>query len=102
MRPQSLRPLLQPRSGAGKGRPSVAWIEWIDERDATGLLRELYEQYRGRAGIDHILKIHSLNPESMRGHYQYYHHIMHGPSGLSRAEREMIAVVVSAVNHCRY
>ncbi|MCA1605632.1 MAG: carboxymuconolactone decarboxylase family protein [Acidobacteria bacterium] len=27
---------------------------------------------------------------------------MRGPSGLSRVQREMIAVVVSAANHCHY
>jgi AhpD family alkylhydroperoxidase len=27
---------------------------------------------------------------------------MYGPSGLSRAEREMLATVVSQANHCFY
>jgi alkylhydroperoxidase family enzyme len=58
--------------------------------------------HTGRFGVDHILKIHSLNPESLEGHHRYYDHIMRGPSGLSRAEREMIAVVVSAANDCFY
>ena len=80
----------------------MAWIEWIDEADATGELKELYERCGTREGVDHILKIHSLNPESLKGHYQYYRHLMRGRSGLSRAEREMIAVVVSAANDCFY
>lgn len=79
----------------------MAWIRWIDEKDAKGRLREIYERLGG-SGIDHILKIHSLNPESLDGHHRYYEHIMRGPSGLSRAEREMIAVAVSAANHCHY
>ena len=29
-------------------------------------------------------------------------HLMRGPSGLSRVEREMIAVVVSKANDCYY
>ncbi len=52
--------------------------------------------------MDHILKIHGLNPDSLTGHYEYYRTIMRGPSPLSRAQREMIAVVVSAVNRCHY
>jgi uncharacterized peroxidase-related enzyme len=80
----------------------MAWIQWVDEENATGTLRELYDRCGGPDGIDHILKIHSLNPESLRGHYEYYRHLMHGPSQLSRREREMIAVVVSASNHCFY
>ena len=80
----------------------MAWIAWVPEEEADGRLKELYERHRSRLGIDHILKIHSLNPESLEGHHRYYDHIMRGPSGLSLAEREMIAVVVSAVNHCHY
>jgi uncharacterized peroxidase-related enzyme len=80
----------------------MAWIRWIDEADATGRLEEIYAARRGPGGVDHILKVHSLNPESLEGHYRYYAHIMRGPSRLSRAEREMIAVVVSTVNGCFY
>ena len=80
----------------------MPWIHWVPENDASGRLAELYEQHRTRFGVDHILKIHSLNPESLEGHHRYYEHIMRGPSGLSLAEREMIAVVVSATNRCHY
>jgi alkylhydroperoxidase family enzyme len=52
--------------------------------------------------VDNILRIHSLNPRSMRDHYALYAHLMRGPSPLSRVQREMIAVVVSAENDCFY
>jgi alkylhydroperoxidase family enzyme len=80
----------------------MAWIRWIDEADSEGPLRETYERYGGPHGIDHILKIHSLNPPSLDHHYRLYEHLMRGPSGLSRGEREMIAVVVSVANDCFY
>lgn len=80
----------------------MAWIRWIDEANATGRLKELYERYGGARGLDHILKIHSLNPESLDHHYRLYAHLMRGPSGLSLAEREMIAVAVSVANDCFY
>ena len=80
----------------------MTWIEWIPEEDATGRLLELYQRYSTAQGIDHILKIHSLNPESLEGHSRYYAHLMRGTSGLSRAEREMIAVAVSHANDCFY
>jgi alkylhydroperoxidase family enzyme len=48
------------------------------------------------------MKIHSLNPPSLAGHAQLYKALMHGRSELSRVQREMIAVVVSALNHCEY
>ncbi len=81
---------------------SLPWISWIPEEEAEGRLAELYARYAGENGLDHILKIHSLNPESMEGHMRYYAHLMRGPSGLSRADREMIAVAVSVENKCRY
>lgn len=80
----------------------MPWIEWVDERDASGRLRELYESVQSRHGVDHILKIHSLNPESLHHHHELYAHLMRGRSNLSRAEREMIAVVVSRANDCFY
>jgi uncharacterized peroxidase-related enzyme len=75
----------------------------IPEDEATGRLRELYDKYAEPSGIvDNILKIHSLNVKSLKTHYDLYAHLMRGRSGLSRAQREMIAVVTSAVNHCHY
>ncbi len=80
----------------------MAWIEWIEEDDAVGRLAELYAKHRGAHGVDHILKIHAFNPESLEGHHRLYAHLMRGPSQLSRAEREMIAVAVSVANDCFY
>ena len=80
----------------------MAWIRWIDETEADAALRALYRRCGGPDGIDHILKIHSLNPPSLAAHYDLYRHLMRGPSGLSLAEREMIAVVVSGANRCFY
>ena len=81
---------------------NLAWIRSIDESEATGRLRELYDPLKTRFGVDHILTVHSLNPETVRYHHDYYAHLMRGPSNLSRIEREMIAVVVSGANECSY
>lgn len=51
---------------------------------------------------DNILRIHGVHPRTMRQHYELYVELMRGPGPLSRVEREMIAVVVSAVNGCGY
>ena len=81
----------------------MAWIKMIAEEEASGRLAELYEKYQEPlGGVDNILKIHSLNVKSMQTHYDLYAHLMRGRSDLSRIQREMIAVVVSAVNQCRY
>jgi len=51
---------------------------------------------------DNIIRIHGVHPRVMRHHYDLYVEIMRGPGPLSRVQREMIAVAVSAVNECRY
>ncbi len=52
--------------------------------------------------IDNILASHSLYQDAMRAHVALYRTIMFGPSPLTRAEREAIAVAVSAANDCHY
>jgi alkylhydroperoxidase family enzyme len=75
----------------------------ISEEGAGGVLKRMYDRMRDPRGpVDNILKIHSLNPAGLRAHYDLYKSVMHGPSELSRSEREMIAVVVSRLNDCHY
>jgi alkylhydroperoxidase family enzyme len=80
----------------------MAHIPYVPYEEAAGLLEKLYGTYGGERGVDNILRIHSLNPRSMRDHHRLYAHLMRGPSPLSRAQREMLAVVVSAENECFY
>lgn len=81
----------------------MAWIKIIQEHEASGKLKEAYDKLiEPWGGVDNILKIHSLNLRSLWAHVELYKTVMYGRSGLSRAQREMIAVVVSAANRCHY
>lgn len=51
---------------------------------------------------DRILQIHGVHGRVMRLHYDLYMELMHGPSPLSRVQRELIGVVVSSHNECHY
>jgi len=51
---------------------------------------------------DHIIRIHGVHPATMQLHFALYEALMRGPSPVSRVQREMIAVVVSAINACHY
>ncbi|MDQ6830134.1 MAG: carboxymuconolactone decarboxylase family protein [Gemmatimonadota bacterium] len=51
---------------------------------------------------DNILQIHGVNPAVMRLHYDLYLQLMHRPGPLTRWQRELLAVRVSALNECRY
>ncbi len=81
----------------------MSWIQEIEVTDAEGKLAEVYaELLASRGKVANILQVHSLNPNAMASHLDLYMSIMFGKSGLSRAEREAIAVVVSATNECEY
>ena len=53
-------------------------------------------------GLDNVLASHALNPEALQAHLLLYQTVMFGDSPLTRAEREAIAVAVSAANDCHY
>ena len=69
----------------------------------AGRLGAIYSRHRRADGlVDNILRVSSLNPETLEHHLSLYEHLMRGASGLSPAERELIAVAVSVVNDCHY
>ena len=81
----------------------MPWIREIETQDAQGELKAVYDQLlESRGKVANILKVHSLNPGSMRTHLEMYMQLMFGRSPLSRGEREAIAVAVSAANDCAY
>ena len=78
-------------------------IRLIDEGDADGVLREEYDAAIGRAGkVFNIVKAMSLRPGVLHSSIELYKEVMLEPAGLSRAERELLAVVVSRENDCHY
>lgn len=82
---------------------AMSYIETIHESAAVGELAELYKRTGNPDGtVDNVMRVHALNPASLRTHFDLYVQSMHKPSPLSRAEREMVAVVVSRVNGCHY
>jgi uncharacterized peroxidase-related enzyme len=81
----------------------MARIQVIDYPEATGELKEIYDDLLNKRGkLAEVHKIQSLNPATIVHHMDLYMSIMYARSPLSRAQREMIAVVVSAANNCEY
>lgn len=82
----------------------MPWIEaphedeW--EEDLAGLKDEVLDPVHGR--VDWIMRIHALDPGSLNAHNVLYRQAMKGTKTLRKAEREMIAVVVSQTNDCHY
>jgi uncharacterized peroxidase-related enzyme len=81
----------------------VAYLRLVDENEASGLLKDEYDAAVARAGkVFNIVKAMSLRPGVLRRSMELYREAMHGRSGLSRIERELLAVVVSRANDCHY
>lgn len=78
-------------------------IHQVSDEEATGAAKRQLAAAVARAGrVWNIVRIMTPNPEAMRASMGFYSTIMHGESPLSRAQREMLAVVVSRINHCVY
>ncbi len=81
----------------------MAWINVIGVDEADGQLKQRYDEAVSRAGrIWNITSIMSQNPAVLKASMEFYLVLMYGPSPLSRSQREMLATVVSATNHCVY
>jgi len=81
----------------------VAFIDIVEENRADGLLAGIYDAARKRAGrVYNILKIQSQNPAAAQAMLDLYVTTVRGESPLTRAQREMLAVVVSRANNCHY
>lgn len=81
----------------------MAYIQVIEPEAAEGALKAEYASAMERAGkVFNILKIQSLNAAALHASMALYQATMHGPSGLSRGDREMLATVVSRLNNCFY
>lgn len=81
----------------------MAYIHLIEEEQAEGELKHLYEEANQRAGrVFNIVKCMSLAPHHLRTSIELYLAVMYGESQLTRKQREMLAVIVSKANHCHY
>ncbi|CAN7742410.1 peroxidase-related enzyme [Mesorhizobium caraganae] len=52
--------------------------------------------------VPNVLLSYAFDEKKLRAFTDTYNDLMLGDSGLSKLEREMIAVVVSSINHCYY
>ena len=78
-------------------------VHVFDYEETSGVARREYDAAMRRAGrIWNIVSIQSQLPEVMRDSMRLYSSIMFGESPLTRAQREMIAVVTSTANDCHY
>jgi len=81
-----------------------AWIEMLPVVDATGLLKEAYEEAKTPSGtVDNVMRIHSQRPHTMLGHLALYRSVLHNSENiLPLWFLETVGVYTSMLNKCEY
>ena len=81
----------------------MAYIKQTSEEEAQGTVGKVYEAAKKRVGhIANIIRVMSLDGNSLQGSIQFYTGLMKSDNALTAAQREMLATVVSNVNMCYY
>jgi uncharacterized peroxidase-related enzyme len=80
-----------------------SWFPVPQEADLPSDLRRLFAKARERLGfVPNVFRVYSFRPERLSAWFAHYRQLHEPTEQLSAADREMIAVVVSAANGCLY
>ena len=83
--------------------PAISTFPVPDIADLPDDLRERIELIQSKTGfVPNVFLALAHRPDEMRAFMAYHDALMEGPSGLSKAEREMIVVATSGANNCLY
>ena len=80
-------------------------IAMFSEREAQGDLKTLYAEIKAGMGtpdVPAVFRVMSQSPDLLAAQWRLFQTLMLAETQLPRATKEMIAVVVSKANACRY
>jgi hypothetical protein len=81
----------------------MSYIKTIDQNDATGQLKDIYDNLSSNIGmIPNIIKVQSLRSDLLEPLLSFIGALMMSEHGLSKTAKELIAAYVSKVNSCEY
>jgi uncharacterized peroxidase-related enzyme len=90
-----------PSSVAGDDRVVVALS--LPETAPSESMAAYFQKCRDKLGfVPNVLRAYAFDMAKLEAFVTFYNDLMLGPSGLSKLEREMIAVAVSSQNRCYY
>ena len=79
---------------------------WLAVPSADGLPAEVADEISPIAAkigfVPNVARLLAITPTHFVRWWAYFDELMRGPSGLTKTQREMIAVVISAEAHCPY
>ena len=81
-----------------------AWIRMIPDEEADAALMEVLALARTPHGtVDNVMRVHSLRPNTMRGHVTLYRAALHDDTNtLPMWLQETVSSYVSMLNRCPY
>ena len=83
----------------------MASIKMVPEQEATGKVKDVYDDIKSRVGIDfvpNLYKVMASKPDYLEANWNKVKAVMIEPGKLDRLTKEIIAVAVSAVLGCEY
>lgn len=88
---------------AKAARKRISWLPVPGQKDVPEEVAALWAKADAKIGhVPNVMRTYAFRPEHFLRWFAHYDGLMRGESGLTKAQREMIAVVVSAANRCTY
>ena len=81
-----------------------AWIKMIKDDEANEDLKKVLSIARTPHGtVDNVMRVHSLRPNTMKGHLVLYRSVLHDDTNtIPTWFQETISSYVSIINKCKY
>jgi uncharacterized peroxidase-related enzyme len=93
----------QPRQGAAAGDDTAITALSLQPAPLSPEMAAYFAKCEEKLGfVPNVLKAYAFDTAKLAAFVAMYNDLMLAPSGLSKLEREMIAVAVSAQNRCYY
>lgn len=81
----------------------ISWFPVLAESELDVEVRTLFEKAREKTGVvPNVFRVYGWRPARFLKWFAHFRDVMRESDGLSAADRETIAVVVSAENRCLY
>ncbi|SDR60903.1 uncharacterized peroxidase-related enzyme [Rhizobiales bacterium GAS113] len=96
------KPVIGQMPGRQDGAPMPMALD-LPPGELSEAMRAYFDKCREKIGfVPNVLTSYAHDNGKLEAFAAFYNDLMLGPSGLSKLEREMIAVAVSSENHCFY
>jgi uncharacterized peroxidase-related enzyme len=102
-RPQAEKPPVKATARAAEGDDTVITALKLADAELTPAMQAYFDKCTEKLGfIPNVLKAYAFDMPKLEAFVAMYNDLMLAPSGLTKLEREMIAVAVSSHNRCYY